>query len=61
MRVDLFVAISEERSKVEFKRKQKGVTKDSHLAERELTPSQAKKVYEAARDAFKAKAAEFAK
>jgi hypothetical protein len=63
MRVDLFLARSEEGSKIKFERKQPGVVKggDSHLAERNLTPSQAKKLYEAARDAFDAKAAEFAK
>lgn len=59
MRVDLFVALSEEGSKIAFDRDQKGVQRDSHLAARNLTPSQARKVYEAARAAFNAEEAKY--
>lgn len=58
MRVDLFIAISKEGTKVRFDRDQEGVTKDSHLAERKLTPSQAKKLYQSTREAFNAKVTE---
>jgi len=60
MRVDLFVAISEDGTDVEFERDQDGTTKDSHLAKGKLTTSQARKLYGAARDAFNKVKAEFA-